>query len=179
MEEAVFVEGLQPLISRLANDFQAVIVTSAGFKSEDTFADIDTYPALLSRTNDIITMGNVIASIGPNNGARYNWSPGGDVLTVSAPGNAACMGLGLVLVVEALGNHILTGIVSGLVAYFLSLPDLGTRLRRKYKTPKAAIDYLRSMWYRRYAAEESVWNGLDSDDPTRWFDECYGNRPPK
>lgn len=94
LEEAVFVEELQPLISRLANDFQAVIVTSAGFNSEDTFADIDTYPALLSRTNDIITVGSVSASIGPNNGARYSWSPGGDVLTVSAPGNAACMGFG-------------------------------------------------------------------------------------
>lgn len=180
LEEVVLVEELQPLIGRLVNDFQAVIVTSAGFNSEDTFSDIDTYPALLSRTNDIITVGSVIASIGPNNGARYSWSQGGDVLTVSAPGNAACMGFGWgYLVVEALGNHISTGIVSGLVAYFLSLPDLGERLRRQYKTPKAVIDYLRSMSYRRYAAEESVWNGLDSDDPTRWFDEWYGNPPPK
>lgn len=180
LEEVVLVEELQPLIGRLVNDFQTVIVTSAGFNSEVTFSDIDTYPALLSRTNDIITVGSVIASIGPNNGARYSWSQGGDVLTVSAPGNAACMGFGWsYLVVEALGNHISTGIVSGLVAYFLSLPDLGERLRRQYKTPKAVIDYLRSMSYRRYAAEESVWNGLDSDDPTRWFDEWYGNPPPK
>lgn len=178
-EEAILVVELQPLISKLVNDFQAVFVTSAGFNSEDTFADIDTYPALLSRTNDIITVGSVIASIGPNNGARYSWSPGGDAMTVSAPGNAACMGFGWgYLVVEALGNHISTGIVSGLVAYFLSLPDLGERLRRKYRTPKAVIGYLRSMSYRRYAAEESVWNGLDSDDPTLWFDEWFGNPPP-
>lgn len=102
-------------------------VTSAGFNSKDTSADIDTYPALLSRNNYIITVGSVIASLGPNNGARYGWSPGGNVLTVSAPGDRACMGFGRgYLVVEALGNHISTGIVSGLVAYFLSLPDLGT-----------------------------------------------------
>lgn len=121
---------MQPLTSRLANDFQTVIVTSAELNSKNTFADIDTFPALLSRTNDIITVRSVIASIGPNNGARYSWSPGGDVLTVSAPGNEACMGFGWgYLVAEELGNHISTGIVSGLVAYFLFLPDLGKRLR--------------------------------------------------
>lgn len=147
MKKQFFEEELHPLIIRLANDFQAVIVISAGFNSEDTFADIDTYRALLSRTNDIITVGSVIASIGPNNGARYSWSPGGDVLTVSAPGSRACMGFGWgYLVVEALENRISTGIVSGLVAYFLSLPDLASRLRRKSKTPEAVIDYLRSTY---------------------------------
>lgn len=142
-------EGMQPLINRLANDPRAVIVISAGFKREDTFADIDTYPALLSWTNKIITMGSVMASIVPNNGARYSCSPGGDVFTVRAPGNAASMGFSWgFLVVEALRNHISTGIVSGLGTYFRSLPDLGARLRRKYKTPKAVIDYLRAMSYR-------------------------------
>lgn len=53
------------------------------------------------------------------------------------------------------------------------------RFRRKIKTPKTVIDYLQSMSYRGYAAEESVWNGLDSDDPTQWFDEWYGNPPPR
>lgn len=53
------------------------------------------------------------------------------------------------------------------------------RFRRKSKTPKAVIDYLQSMSYRRYAAEELAWSGLDSDDPTLWFDEWYGNSPPR
>lgn len=59
-EELVLREELQPLISRLANDFQAVITTSAGFNSEVTFAEIDTYPTPLSKTTAIITVGSVI-----------------------------------------------------------------------------------------------------------------------
>lgn len=138
-----------------------MIVTSVEFNSEDAFADIDTYPAFLSRTKDIITVGSVIASIDPNNGATYSRSPGGDVPTVSAPGNGACMSFGWgYLVVEALGNHISTSIVSGLVAYFLSLPDLDNAVDKKSKTPKAFIDYLRSMSYRTYVAEEPVCHKL-------------------
>lgn len=47
----------------------------------------------------------------PNNGAIYNWSPGGDIFTASVPGNGACMALAGLFGGLGAGHHISTGIV--------------------------------------------------------------------
>lgn len=48
-EELVLGEELQPLISRLANDFQEVIATSAGFNSEAPWQTLIRIPPRSSR----------------------------------------------------------------------------------------------------------------------------------
>lgn len=76
------------------------------------------------------------------------------------------------------GSSISHAIVTALVAYFLSLEDLGGWLRRQNRTPKAMIDYLKMMSYRRYVRELSVWNGLDAEDETMIFEGWYGTPIP-
>lgn len=182
--------AIQPLV----REYEAIVVTSAGQGQEGDlvpgvgvdggFPPVKGYPAKLSATEDIITVGSVVATSGPNNGARYSWSAGGPQVTVYAPGNGAC--------VDSLitGDIIATATVSGLVAYFLSLPDLGKRLRNpkgKAGVPRAVKNYLKSMAFRRYVnpsdparVEESVWNGLDNDIVSMGtsFNQWFG-KPPK
>lgn len=182
--------AIQPLV----REYEAIVVTSAGQGQEGElvpgaigvdggFPPVRGYPAKLAATEDIITVGSVVATSGPNNGLRYSWSAGGPQVTVYAPGNGAC--------VDSLvtGDIIATATVSGLVAYFLSLPDLGKRLRNpkgKSGVPRAMKNYLKSMAFRRYInpsdparVEESVWNGLDNDIVSvgTSFNHWFGTQP--
>lgn len=84
--EEYLVGAMWPLIS-------AVVDTSSGMNFEEPYAEIDTYSALFSQIVEIIPLGSMIAS---TDGERYDWSPGGDNLMVSAPGNALCVGPGSV-----------------------------------------------------------------------------------
>lgn len=76
---------------------------------------------------------------------------------MSAPGNGQCMGpFGEEVDISTGGEVIFTAISTGLV------PDLGRFLRAEADTPEAVIRWLRLMSYRRFQAQKSVWNGLDS-----------------
>lgn len=79
-----------------------------------------------------------------------------------------------------------TAVVSGLVAYFLSLPDLANNNFRKggVNTPAVVIEYLQQMSYPRGggegdvgAAPAAVWNGLDAEDGRKFYQDWYGTPP--
>lgn len=164
--------------------YEAVVVTTSGIDNGSPYAENAHYPAALSQYGfNIIVVGSVLASNTPNeaygisNGQRFPWSNGRDV-TVSAPGNGECFGpnnMGL----SHTSNTISTAIVTGLVAYFLSLKTLGNTLRAAASTPAAVKDYLQLMSYNRYLAQPSVWNGLDSNDMRRQFVDWVGTPPSK
>lgn len=190
---------MEIVIQPLVREYEAIVVTSAGQDEEidpgagkeGGFPSVKGYPAKLSTSEDIIAVGSVIATSGPNNGARYSWSAGGPQVTVRAPGNGPCVRLIGGEPLELRGDIIATATVSGLVAYFLSLPDLGKRLRKqqgKVGVPRAMKNYLRSMSFRRYVnpsdparIEESVWNGLDNDIVSEGtsFNSWFGTPPSK
>lgn len=189
--EADLRKYMEMVIQPLVREYEAIVVTAAGQEGDlvpgvgvdGGFPSLKGYPAKLAGSEDIIAVGSVIATSSPNNGARYSWSASGSQVTVHAPGNGFC--------VDSIvtGDIIATATVSGLVAYYLSLPDLGKRLRKpkgKAGVPRAMKNYLRSMSFRRYVnpsdparVEESVWNGLDNDIVSQGtsFNQWFGTPP--
>ncbi len=157
-------QRMENLIKRLLQDFQVVVVSASGQDYRNDYPDISLWPAALASKYDIITAGSVQARGGSRNGESFPWSHGGEFLTVNAPGNGACANSNGEIV-NAEGDGFSSAVTSGLVAYFLSLPDLGDILRISKNVPAAVKDYLQSMSYRRYMAEKSIWNGLDGEDP--------------
>lgn len=148
----------------------AVVVTSAGRDEENRWSDIVHMPARLGASYDIITVGAVNAEPGPTYGARYSWSPGGDALTVTGPGCGMCQipnDKGF----QMEGPSMAGAVVSGLVAYFLSIPELQAHFQAQANLPLAVKEFLQStMSIRRFQAQKSVWNGLDFDDNTLTYD---------
>lgn len=148
----------------------AVVVTSAGRDEENSWGEIVHMPAGLAGSYDIITVGAVDPEPGPNYGARFAWSRGGDNLAVSGPGRGMCQipdDKGF----QMEGPSIAGAVVSGLVAYFLSIPELNAYFRSQPNLPLAVKEFLQStMSIRRYQAQKSVWNGLDFDDDTLAYD---------
>ena len=154
----------------LAVSKYAVVVTSAGRDEENNWGEIVHMPAGLAGSYDIITVGAVDPEPGPNYGARYAWSRGGDNLAVSGPGRGMCQipdDKGFLME----GPSMAGAVVSGLVAYFLSIPELNAYFRLQPNLPLAVKEFLEStMSIRRYQAQKSVWNGLDFDDNTLTYD---------
>lgn len=168
-EFMVLISELQYLIAEIETRYQGVMVTSSGANWKEPYADVNTWPALFSQSNDIIVVGSVLAAAksqdGLENGQVFPWSPGGEgQVTVFAPGNGACLGPGKRILNDARGGNISTAIVSGLVAYFLSLPDLGEYFRQLDNLLQGIAKYLQGLQCKRYANQLSVWNGLDSED---------------
>lgn len=168
-EFLVLISELQYLIAEIETRYQAVMVTSSGTNWKEPYVDVNTWPALFGQSNDIIVVGSVLAATtsqdGLENGQLFPWSPGGeDQVTVFAPGNGACLGPGMRILNDARGGNISTAIVSGLVAYLLSLPDLGEYFRQLDLLPEGIAKYLQGLQYKRFANQPSVWNGLDSED---------------
>lgn len=165
------------LLTRYMQDLvvskQAVVVTSAGRDEENSWGEIVHMPAGLAASYDIITVGAVNPEPGPTYGARYAWSPGGDALTVTGPGSGMCQipndkGFRME------GPSLAGAVVSGLVAYFLSIPELRAHFGAHANLPLAVKDFLQStMSIRRYQAQKSVWNGLDFDDNTLTYDPRF------
>lgn len=162
-------EYVERLIASLAQNYQAVVVTPAGRDDEVDYANIEVWPAVLATKYDIITVGAVHSEPGAEFGMRFPWSCGGLALTVSAPGNGRCNAGDYVE-----GSSFAAAIVSGLVAYFLSLPGLAEYFRSQPSLPLAVRNYLEDSSIRRYYAQTSVWNGLDGTDPPTRFDEWPG-----
>lgn len=158
--------------------FNAVIVIPADVDKKGAYGEIQAMPAMLSTTYDIIVVGAVQANSDLEYGKRFAWSSGGPALTVSAPGNGFCATR---LYNDDLqpweGASFAGAIVSGLAAYFLSLPHLHDYFSRDpagTEIPKKVKDFMVAMSYNRYDAQFSVWNGLDSDDTTRRWDPWLG-----
>lgn len=166
-------QTLMDYMQNLVVSKYAVVVTSAGRDDENSWGEIVHMPAGLAGSYDIITVGAVDPEPGPNYGARYAWSRGGDALTVSGPGRGMCQipnDKGF----QMEGPSIAGAVVSGLVAYFLSIPELNAHFRSQPNLPLAVKEFLQStMSIRRYQAQKSVWNGLDFDDNTLTYDPHF------
>lgn len=152
---------------------QAVVVTSAGRDDQNSWGEIVHMPASLAASYDIITVGAVNPEPGPSYGARYAWSPGGDALTVNGPGRGMCQ-IPNDKKFQMEGPSMAGAVVSGLVAYFLSIPELQAHFQAHANLPLAVKEFLQStMSIRRYQAQKSVWNGLDFDDNTLTYDPRF------
>ena len=176
----VYVLKLHYLLNILARTYQVIIVTSTGgnpvipetHRPDHPPIPITQWPGLFARDKniDIITVGPVwstgdkIASLeGMVNGARMQWSPGTPdfMPTVHAPSNGNCIYPSNSVRMNMGPGHA-SAIVSGLVSYFLSQPDIGDWFRRQENIPRAMVEYLKKMSYARPSADvESVWNGLN------------------
>lgn len=157
------------LIAKLVGDYEVVVVTQAGSSTgtvQAEYGDVDTWPALLSERYPIITVGAVSSDYNnPEYGKRFPWSLGGNAISVSAPGNGICTQLnGNVGYSE--GSSFAGAVVSGLVAYFLSIPQLNIYFRSlpAGTLPGVVRDYVKRLEYKRYQAQESVWGGLDANE---------------
>lgn len=167
---------LKYLIQKLVSQ-QAVVVTSAGFTTTSTKSpNIDHWPAALAETMDIIAVGGVHTyPAGQPRKQEYGLSipssKGGPALTVRAPGEGYCAkgnSYSRWAYREAwsvMGSDFPTAIVSGLVAYFLSIPPLREKLLQKepLRLPRTMKNYLRFMSRARDAdgLVMSVWNGIN------------------
>lgn len=141
---------------------------------------IDTFPALIATELPIIPVRAVrVNPAGADNGQQYPWSSGGPLLAVSAPGKGECLGGG------ATGTALATAYTAGLVAYLLSLRDVGEYLRAGMgdgAMPASVRQHLRETAFWRVEGawpvfdEEkyTIWNGLDSETAT-WMGP---NAPP-
>lgn len=175
------VAHLHMSLNTLVNVYQCVVVTSSGMDRENSrSAVITTIPARWSRMYDIITVGAVYAPVMKQkkvgllpNGQRLPWSCWGPEIVLAGPGNGVCASAqNPEIQVEA--DIIASATVTGLVAYFLSLPDLGQRMRSEQNLPQNIISFLRLMSYSRFPGLPSVWNGLDAASKRKRYSYWYG-----
>lgn len=173
------------LVNGIVRLHGTVVVCSSGADSVKSYSDMIHYPA---RIPGIITVGSVQASNQPQpsggimdtlkNGQRFPWSRGRDSVTLNAPGIGYCLypdyQARLVM-----APSLSSAIVSGLVANFLSLPDLGPYFRQQSDTPAIVAAYLQRFSYKRFQLQESVWNGLDAEQTNLQYENWYGNAPSK
>lgn len=176
-----FVAYLHMSLNSLVNVYQCVVVTSSGMDRENTKeAVITTIPARWSQMYDIITVGAVYAPDSTQkqarlyvNGQRLPWSRWGPEIVVAGPGNGVCASARSPGI-RVEGDIIASATVTGLVAYFLSLPDLGVWMRSKENIPQGMIIFLQLMSYQRYPGQPSVWNGLDALSSRKRYSYWYG-----
>lgn len=137
----------------------------------DPGEDLSTWPSSLAGLTDMITVGAVIPSPGlplPY-GAKYPWSLGPpETVTVNAPGAGLCKNIdGSIRVVA--GPGMAAAVTTGLVAYFLAIPDLQAYFAAQTNWAFAVKRYVVAMAYPRYQLVAAVWNGLDSENIAEIF----------
>lgn len=160
----------------LSQGDDVVIVLSA------TSETIQGYPYLLSLPNtygpalDIVTVGRVRASWQiTQNGTPLDPLPPTSGAKVYAPGNGLVRVAGSELPDNVEGDFISTGIAAGLVAYFLSLSDLGMSFRTQDNVPASVLWFLQNrVSVERIQGQKALWNGLDSDNGVEEFENWFG-----
>lgn len=177
---------IQDMITRMINTWQVVFVVAVGTgenaKTSGRTKVVETYPALWAAQLPIVVVGAVDIFTGVDS----PWSYDGPALTVRGPAQGFCLGE------KPVGTIIASAYVGGLVAYFLSLPDVGAYLRGQDSVPSAMVEYLRRLAYSRSPSNTgalAVWNGLDASkalvrysfwigDPTRDVEKPKTANPP-
>lgn len=193
------ISRMRDLIQALVG-FQVIIVTSAGQSDNGNQNPIiNTYPAMLSLEFDIITVGAVDPWRGsPDFGKPLPFTASGPSITVRAPGEGYCA---MVMDSEPLQQQRPVGVgpvgdaveqqpvggadfaaahVTGLVAYFLTIYPLRTKMLKEVLLPKAMKNYLQAMSKKRDrpgGETISVWNGIYGHDETYVYDEWFGLDP--
>lgn len=119
---------LNTAIKELLKDYQAIIFVPAGEDGTGTNRPIDSWPALFADLLPLI----VVGAVDPANGKTYPWSPGGRLITVTAPGGVYCQnepGVGIFLRGQRYGASFAAAMVTGMVSTWLSDDELGDNLR--------------------------------------------------
>lgn len=177
-EKQILVAEMEKYFRELVVEIQAVVVVAAGENTEGSSpiaSSINTYPALFAENLYILSVGAVMASAsGSKNGQLWPWSKGSDTAILAArvyaPGDGWCVNHNGLEEWTA-GQGISTATVSGLVAYFLSLPNLLESLSPYEDLPKAIVKFLQKIGYARSKGGPiTVWNGIDSEDSQLKFD---------
>ena len=150
----------EALLDMLINYYQVVVVVPAGADSSARNSDINMWPATAAGRYDIIVVGAVQA----HDRKELPWSRGGPFLTVSAPGMVRCaLNQAGSNYMGGRGTHVAAAQVAGLVAYFLSLDDLGPTLRNNPgDIPKWVKTYIRTVASYRKSDDDvlAIWNLL-------------------
>lgn len=193
------ISRMRDLIQALVG-FQVIIVTSAGQSDNGNQNPIiNTYPAMLSLEFDIITVGAVDPWRGsPDFGKPLPFTASGPSITVRAPGEGYCA---MVMDSEPLQQQRPVGVgpvgdaveqqpvggadfaaahVTGLVAYFLTIYPLRTKMLKEVLLPKTMKNYLQAMSKKRDrpgGETMSVWNGIYGHDENYVYDEWFGLDP--
>lgn len=176
------VERMFELISKFTETYGAVVVSSSGVKMGPDYQEVFPFPQALAPITGVLTVGSVAAAgQEPERilqyGQRFPWS-GGEPM-VSAPGNGDCMGPDGQVLQNVQGANISVAIIAGLVAYFLSLPNVQVQWLGSKDFALSAARYVSDMSYERFPGQESVWNGLDYDDESSMYLMWRGTPPQK
>lgn len=176
------VERMFELISKFTETYGAVVVSSSGVKTGPDYQEVFPFPQALAPITGVLTVGSVAAAgQEPERilqyGQRFPWS-GGEPM-VSAPGNGDCMGPDGQVLQNVQGANISVAIIAGLVAYFLSLPNVQVQWLGSKDFALSAARYVSDMSYERFPGQESVWNGLDYDDESSMYLMWRGTPPQK
>lgn len=161
------------LIKGMIKKWQVVFVVAAVGTEKDTerslgMETIETYPALWANQLPIVVVGAVDIFTGD----VPAWAYDGPEITVRGPGQGYCIDK------KVVGTSVASAYVGGLVAYFLSLPDVGAYLRRQGNVPSALIEYLQRLAYSRSPSNTralAVWNGLDASLGTAKYSFWIGD----
>lgn len=176
------VERMFELISKFTETYGAIVVASSGVKTGPNYQEVFPFPQALAPITGLLTVGSVVAAgqeperILPY-GQRFPWS-GGESM-VNAPGNGDCMGPDGRVLQNVQGANISVAVVAGLVAYFLSLPNVKASFEASKDIVSSAARYVSDMSYERFPGQESVWNGLDYDDESSMYLMWRGTPPQK
>lgn len=169
-----------PLLQRLWNDFQAVIVAATGNDATNTDFAITRHPAAFSKRfkSPLIAVGGVDAL-----GHLVPRSRRGRGLTVTAPYLVTCTNELPYSSsssseehgdVKMSGTSFATAIVSGVISAWLSDDELGAKLQgdgadglRNF--PQRVKGLVMSLSYKREGATvASIWNGVNAYQPKKW-----------
>lgn len=162
--EAFIIDVMYESIRALLNSKIMVVSPSSDISTGD-----ETWPASLARISDMITVGAVspVPLPGLPYGSRYPWSTQ-DAVTVSAPGGGVC-GTARGPKEPFVGGSMAAAVTTGLIAYFLAIPDLQAYFEAQPNWASAVKRYVLSMSYPRYGLWISVWNGLDPEERKRTY----------
>ena len=168
-------QGIKALLS-----LKAMIVAPAGSVDEGEQMTPN-IPADLAQTTDFIIAGAVVpfeTSVNPSwnpawFGQRIPGTLTGPAVTVSAPGSGFCYAKGT-SVKSYTGSGIAAAVMTGLVAYFLAIPDLHRYFMAQPDFGLAVKQYVIAMSYPRNGLVRAVWNGLDARDTRTVYNEPGG-----
>lgn len=157
-------EQLKGLLTQLVQDFQAVIVVSAGEDKTRKNGQVESYPSLLSPELPIL----VVGSVQGYGGETLEWSRVGPAVTTNAPASVRCAHPSP----EAHNNALYSGtgysaaMVSGVVSAWLS-DEYGDELRKDpLGAPQAVKNLVKQLSYKReHGTLAGIWNGVNFKDP--------------
>ncbi|MCJ1423009.1 hypothetical protein MMC29_000890 [Sticta canariensis] len=147
----------EDLLDLLIRYFQVVVVVPAGADPYLGHGDINRWPATAERRHDII----VVGAVDIRTRKAMPWSRGGPFLSVSAPGIVRCaQNQGVSPLTRKTGTDVAAAQVAGLVAYFLSLDDVGPYLRQHIE--------IIPRWVKTYITTVASYQKPDDGDLAIW-----------